>query len=159
ALARVAELQELAGDFTAAVKSRKEVFAQRTKRDGEKHWRTGDARRALSFTEQVAALKQEQQAGVVEALLREQEAVRLDGQGKYVEAEELVLKVLEVFKEVQGPSSAETARVWHLLGRARSGRQALPEAKAANERAVEMRRSVLEKVHPDLGRSLNNLGL
>jgi CHAT domain-containing protein/predicted component of type VI protein secretion system len=159
ALARVAELHELSGDFKPAVQTRQQVLRLRTKLDGEKHWRTGDARRALAFAEKLAGLKEELRAKVVGALRKEQEALRLDQQGKYAEAERKATEVLETFQELSRQDCAEAARVWHLLGRARLARHDARGAREAIERAVGMRRAVLEKVHPDLGRSIYNLGI
>ena len=157
-LARVAELHELAGDFKPALQTRQQVLRLQTKLDGEKHWRTGNARRALAFAEKLAGLKEEQRAKVVAALRKEQEALRLGRQGKYAEAERKATEVLETFQELSWQDCAEAARVWDLLGRARLGRQDARGAKEAIERAVGMQRAVLEKVHPDLALSLYNLG-
>jgi CHAT domain-containing protein/tetratricopeptide (TPR) repeat protein len=157
-LARVAELHELGGDFKRAVQTRQQVLALQTKLDGENHWRTSDARRALAFAEKLAGLKEEQRAKVVGALRKEQEALRLGRQGKHAEAERKATEVLETFQALSWQDSAEAARVWHLLGRARAGRQDARGVKEAIERAVGMQRAVLEKVHPDLALNLYILG-
>jgi CHAT domain-containing protein/tetratricopeptide (TPR) repeat protein len=51
------------------------------------------------------------------------------------------------------------ARAWHQVGRFNLGREDSRAAKEANEHALALRRKLLPKDHPDLGRSLNNLGL
>src|SRR5208337_4397819 len=56
ALARLAELHELRGDWVEAVGRRKEALAVRMQVDGKEHWRTADARLALAFAETVARL-------------------------------------------------------------------------------------------------------
>ena len=58
ALARLAELHELRGDWVQAVGRRKEALAIRMRVDGKEHWRTADARLALAFAEKVAGLGQ-----------------------------------------------------------------------------------------------------
>ena len=62
ALARLAELHELRGDWVQAVGRRKEALAVRMQVDGKEHWRTADARLALAFAEKVAGLGQADRA-------------------------------------------------------------------------------------------------
>ena len=159
ALARLAELHELRGDWVQAVGRRKEALAIRMSVDGKEHWRTADARLALAFAEKVAGLGQADRAKVGGALRREQEAARLEEQGKFAEAERVALEALETYRALVGPESAEVARVWHRIGRCRLARNDAGGAREANERALTIRRKVLPGTHPDLGRSLNNLGL
>ena len=159
ALARLAELHELRGDWVQAVGRRKEALAIRMQVDGKEHWRTADARLALAFAEKVAGLGQADRARLGGALRREQEAARLEEQGKFAEAERVALEALETYRALVSPESAEVARAWHRIGRCRSARHDAGGAKEANERALAIRRKVLPGTHPDLGRSLNNLGL
>src|SRR5271165_5466529 len=154
ALARLAELHELRGDWVRAVGRRKEALAIRVQVDGKEHWRTADARLALAFAEKVAGLGQADRAKVGGALRREQEAVRLDAQGKHADAERVALEVLETYRTLLGPEKAEVARMWHLVGRTRLGRNDARGAKEATGQALAIRRKVLLGTHPDLGRSL-----
>jgi CHAT domain-containing protein/tetratricopeptide (TPR) repeat protein len=158
AQARLAESHELAGDFASAVKHRQQVLALRQKLDGEKHWRTADARLALAFVEKVTGLAEADRSKVMTTIRKEQEAARLDAQGKYADAERLALEVLETYRAVLGPETADVARVWHLVGRTRLRRNDSKGGKEANEHAVAIRRKVLPARHPDLARSLVNLG-
>ena len=158
ALARLAELHELRGDWVEALGRRKEALAIRVQVDGKEHWRTADARLAVAFAEKVAGLGQADRARLGGALRREQEAARLEEQGKFAEAERVALEALETYRALVGPESAEVARAWHRIGRCRSARHDVGGAKEANERALTIRRKVLPGTHPDLGRSLNNLG-
>ena len=158
ALARLAELHELRGDWVQAVGRRKEALAIRMQVDGKEHWRTADARLALAFAEKVAGLGQADRAKVGGALRREQEAARLEEQGKFAEAERVALEALETYRAVVGPESAEVARAWHRIGRCRWARHDAGGAKEANERALTIRRKSLPPDHPDIARSLNNLG-
>ena len=159
ALARLAELYELRGDWLQAVGRRKEALAIRVGVDGKEHWRTADARLALAFAEKVAGLGSADRAKVGGALRREHEATQLEEQDKCAEAERVALEALETYRALVGPESAEVARAWHRIGRCRSARHDAGGAKEANERALAIRRKVLPGNHPDLGRSLNNLGL
>jgi CHAT domain-containing protein/tetratricopeptide (TPR) repeat protein len=159
ALSRLAELHELRGDWARALARRQEALAVRERVDGMDHWRTADARLAVAFAEKVGGLAAADRARVQTALRKEQETAQLQAQGKNAEAERLGLEVLEAYRSVVGPGTAEAARVWHAIGRARMGRSDLLGGKEANERAVAIRRLALPKDHPDLGRSLNNLAL
>ena len=158
ALSRLAELDELRGDWVQAVGRRKEALAIRMQVDGKEHWRTADARLALAFAETVAGLGQADRAKVGGALRREQEAARLEEQDKCAEAERVALEALETYRALVGPESAEVARAWHRIGRCRWARHDAGGAKEANERALTIRRKVLPPDHPDIARSLGNLG-
>jgi CHAT domain-containing protein/tetratricopeptide (TPR) repeat protein len=158
ALSRLAELHELRGDWGRALEGRREALTVRLSVDGKDHWRTVDARLSVAFAEKVAGLGKRDQAKVASAVRKEQEAARLEGQGKSAESERVALEVLETYRAVVGPETAEVARVWHRIGRACLGSDDARRAKDANEQAVAIRRKVLPTSHPDLGRSLNNLG-
>ena len=159
ALARLAELHELRGDWVEAVGRRKEALAIRMQVDGKEHWRTVDARLAVAFAEKVAGLGAPERAKVQAALGKEEESARLEEQGKFAESERAAMGALEAYRALIGPESAEVARAWHRIGRCRLARHDAGGAKEANERALMIRRKVLPGTHPDLGRSLNNLGL
>jgi len=158
ALARLAELHELRGDWVEAVGRRKEALAIRVGVDGKEHWRTADARLALAFARKASGLVDEERNRVRAALRREQEAVRLEAQGKLAEAERIALEVLEVYRSVVGEEAAEAGRIWHVLGRIHIRRYDLKGARAANEQAIAIRRKALPADHPDIAMSLNNLG-
>jgi CHAT domain-containing protein/tetratricopeptide (TPR) repeat protein len=159
ALSRLAELHELRGDWPGAVARRKEALAVRERVDGANHWRTADARLALAFTEKVAGLGPADRGKVEVALRNEQEQARLEVQGKNAEAQRMALEVLQTYRAVVGPETAEVARVWHALGWARLAQNNPRSAKEANEQALAIRRKVLPGNHPRIADSLNNLGL
>jgi CHAT domain-containing protein len=148
ALARLAELHELRGDWIQAVGCRKEALAIRMQVDGKEHWRTADARLALAFAETVAGLGQADRAKVGGALRREQEAAQF-----------VALEALETYRALVGPESAEVARVWHRIGRCRWARHDAGGAKQSYEQALAIRRKSLPLDHPLIAYSLNNLGM
>jgi CHAT domain-containing protein/Tfp pilus assembly protein PilF len=159
ALSRLAELHELAGAWGRAVQRRKEALTVRERADGKDHWRTADARQAVTFAQKVAGLGALEQAKVQAALGKEEAAARLEARGMFAESERAGLEALEIYQAVVGPQSTEVARMWHRIGRARLGHSDATGAKLANERAVLLRRTLLPGNHPDLGRSLYNLGM
>ena len=71
----------------------------------------------------------------------------------------MALEVLETYRAVVGPETAEVARVWHLIGAARLATERRAGAKEANEQALAIRRKALPADHPDIADSLNNLGV
>jgi CHAT domain-containing protein/tetratricopeptide (TPR) repeat protein len=159
ALSRLAELAELRGDWSGAIARRKEALAVSEPVNGKDHWRTADARLALAFAEKVASLEVQDRVKVQAALRYEQEAAQLDGQGKFSDAERVALRALEVYRAAIGTGTAEVARVWHRIGRARRGQEDSARAKEAAELALAIRRKLLPGVHPRIADSLFNLGL
>ena len=161
AMARLAELRRLRGDYAArAVRRRKKkpwpsAWAWMGRTTGGRPtpgWPWRSPRRWPAWGRRIGTR-------LGGALRREQEAARLEEQDKCGEAERVASEALETYRAVVGPESAEVARAWHRIGRCRWARHDVGGAKEANERALTIRRKVLPGTHPDLGRSLNNLGL
>ena len=71
----------------------------------------------------------------------------------------MTLEVLETYRALVGPETAEVARVWHLIGLARLGSSDARRGKEANEQALAIRRKVLPRDHPRIAANLYNLGL
>lgn len=87
ALTRLAEFQLLAGDLEAAVRSGQAALVLRTNLDGEKHWRTADARLALEFARKAAGLEEAKRDRLVGAVRNEHKAAGLVLQGAYEDAD------------------------------------------------------------------------
>jgi tetratricopeptide (TPR) repeat protein len=135
ALARLAELQELRGDWDQAKVRLREVLVIREQVDGQSHWRTDDARQTLAFATQAASLGAVDRAKVKGALLKEQEAARLEAKGEYSEAEHVGLEALETYRAAIGTEIAAVARMWHFIGRVRLERKDTRGAGEATRRA------------------------
>ena len=125
--------------------------------DGEQHWRTADARLGLAFAEKVAGLGKPEQAKILAALRREQEAMRQEKQDKPEEAERNASEVLAVYQTLLGPETRWPG-TWQLIGHAREDRSDWKGAKTAIEQALAIRRKTLPQNHPDLAKSLLHLG-
>jgi CHAT domain-containing protein/Tfp pilus assembly protein PilF len=154
-LENVAALRELSGDFTAAVKERNQVLTLRTKLDGEKHWRTANARVAVEFAEKMAGLPEADRTRILDALRKEQQAIKLANQGQKSRAERLGMEVLEVYRTDLGAETVEIARIWQLLGDVRSDSKS---AKEALEEAIKIRRKLFPADHFEIGTCLGMLG-
>jgi CHAT domain-containing protein/Tfp pilus assembly protein PilF len=158
ALERLAALHELTGQLDAAVKVRQEALALREKLDGDKHWRTADARLALEFVRKAVDLPEVARIEVVAALRQEQQAGRLEQQGKFKEAEGAANAAQTGYRKHLGDSAA-AARALHRLARTRYKQGNLKGCKETTEQALALRRKVLPPEHPDIAASLNNLGV
>jgi CHAT domain-containing protein/Tfp pilus assembly protein PilF len=157
ALARLAGLLELAGDWGRAAALRRDALSAREHADGQGHWRTADARLAAALAEKVAGLGTPQREEV-RAALRKEEAARLKSRGEFAAAAAVTREAAGVYEARLGAKSAVAGRAWHQVGQMRLRRGDLRGAEEACERAVAIRRAVLPAVHPDLATSLNNLG-
>jgi len=74
----------------------------------------------------------------------------------FAHAEALARRALAILQSISDEENAEIANSWHMLGSALNVQGRKPEAEAAHERALAIRRRVL-KEHPDVAFSLNNL--
>jgi CHAT domain-containing protein len=158
-LIQLATALELAGDFKATVEQRRAALALQTKLDGPEHWRTADARLALQLAERMAALSPGDQAEVLAALRREQEAIRQQRAIQYARSEQTDLEVLTVYRQYFGSESVAVSRVLDRVSvsRLRSGKPR--EARDAAAEALAIQRKILPQFHPDPANSLNNMGV
>ena len=79
-------------------------------------------------------------------------------QGRWKEAEELFLQVIETLKKVLGEEHPDTLTSISNLGSVLERQGNYKEAKAMHQRALEGREKVLGAEHPDTLTSVNNLG-
>ncbi len=157
ALTRLADLQLLAGDVAAAVRSSQAALELRTKLDGAKHWRTADARLGLEFAQKAAKLPEAKRDQLVGAIRNEQKAAGLLLQGAYEEADRVAGGAVQACFDLVG-GNARLGRMLYLLSMARLGRRDAEGAREAMSLAVQVRRKVLPAGHPDLAWSLYYLG-
>ena len=151
ALARLAELHELRGDWVQAVGRRKEALAIRMERGWEGSLADGRRPAGPGVRREGCRPGGAERAKVQAALRREQEAARLEAQGKFAEAERVALEALETYRALVGPESAEVARAWHRIGRCRSARQRRRRSQGGQRAGAAIRRKVLPGTHPESG--------
>jgi tetratricopeptide (TPR) repeat protein len=155
-LERLAVPCELAGDWGAAVKHRKEAVALRVRLHGAADWRTADARVALRFTRKAAALGRAEREEVLAALRQEQEANR---QADAAQAERLLTGVLRTYRKHLGGEDAAVARVLLSLGLSRYDRGDRRGALRAWQEALALFRQALPQGHRAIALSLTSLGV
>ena len=146
------------GKFAEAAGPAREAANLTARAYGPRHWRAFDADRRLRLAEVARDGPADQRQRLAEALGAEAQARGLEG-SKPAEAEKLALRAAEGYAAVLGEQAPEHARTWHLVGRLRLATNDAKGAKAANQKALAIRRKALPEGHPDIARSLNNLGL
>ena len=151
ALIREGKFADAVEPATASVRLSKEI-------DGEKHWRTFDAEQRLKMVDTAKSFGAEKQKKLVEAIAAEDQAKKAEPT-KPADALKLAQAALDGYREILGEETAEVARMWHLIGRLGLRSNDAKGAKEANEKALKIRRAVLPESHPDIGKSLNNLGI
>jgi tetratricopeptide (TPR) repeat protein len=101
-LQRLARVRELLGQYVKAIRLRKEVLRLQEKRLGKGHWLTTDARLALQDSRRLAGLAREDRAALLQAKAESGRVEQLRQQGKFREAVPIALKVLALYRRVQG---------------------------------------------------------
>jgi tetratricopeptide (TPR) repeat protein/CHAT domain-containing protein len=157
AVARADRLLEQ-GKFAEAIGPAREAAHGAARAYGPGDWRAFDAGRRLKLAETASGLPDDQRNGLVEAIGAEARARGLEG-SKPAEAEGLALCAAEEYAAVLGERAPEHARTWHLIGRLRVATGDKKGAQEANLKALAIRRVALPLGHPDVGRSLTNLGI
>lgn len=108
-LQTLAGMREQQGEFAAARQARREVLQIRVQRNGQDHWRTGDARRALAQTELLERLTPAQRAELARAEGLNTQVIHLYRQGKFTGAVSAARQVLQIRKEVLGEKHPDYA--------------------------------------------------
>jgi CHAT domain-containing protein/tetratricopeptide (TPR) repeat protein len=153
----LAELHEERDDFAAARTARAEVLAVRVRRDGDRHWRTANARRAAADTELLARMGPEQRRQVAEGRRLNRQVEQLFEAGKLREGVDAGRKAVDVNRLALGaehPAYAQSvdnlAVIYGALG---DSARALPLFR----QALALRKKVLGEQHPDYAQGMNNL--
>ena len=147
-----------AGKFAEAVEPAASCVTLSKGVDGAKHWRTFDAGQRVKLAETAKGFGAEKQKKLLEAFAAEEQAKKAEAT-KPAEALKLAEAARDGYRDVLGDETLEVARMWHLIGRIRYSGNDAKGAKEANEAAVKIRQKIMPEVHPDQGRSQNNLGI
>ena len=153
----LARLNAEQNDFTTARKLGQERLALSEKLHGSGGWQVFDARLALAFLEQVAALSPDQRKRVAEADRLMTKVRALHAQGKYHEAVEPCQQALAAYKALLGEKSRcfESATAW--LGMLYKNLGDHARAEPILRQAVDIAEQVYGENHPEYAYSVNNL--
>src|SRR5258707_907615 len=100
-----------------------------------------------------------QTGDLTEAHLLEAQFLKLQEQGKYVEAARLGEQVLNIREKVFGPEHPDTAASLNGLAVMYGEMGDYKQAVTFHQRALDIREKVFGPEHPDIAASLNNLAL
>ncbi|MGD1700707.1 tetratricopeptide repeat protein [Dapis sp. BLCC M229] len=79
-------------------------------------------------------------------------------QGRYTKAEPLLLKALEMYKQLLGEEHPDVASSLNNLGNLYSNQGRYTKAEPLLLKALQMKKQLLGSSHPNVANSLNNLG-
>gem|GEM_PF-841180 len=153
----IAQIERARERWTEALVAARAAQAVWTKRQGAVDWHTIDARLLVADLETWSKLSPEQRTQLAQATASETEAGKLLAAGKSQEAVSAAEKSLTPRLAILGQRHRLTADAYAVQARAYNGIRDYPKAKAANEKALEIRGQVLGTTHPDYAISLNNL--
>ena len=150
-------LHERREDFAAARKVRAEALAAREKVHGKDHWKTTDARLALTQTELLGKLTPEQRQRLRQSFQDNERVVSLYREGKFREAVRLAESSAAVRKELLGEAHPDYAMSLNNLALIYHAQGDYARAEPLCRQALEIQRKALGEAHPDYATSLNNL--
>ena len=125
---------------------------------GPKHFDKATADWSLRALRRVAAMPREDRIAYQSAGTMRPEAQALEAQGKYVQAQPLAEKALDIRRRLLTDDHPATARSYTILGLILQDRGDYAAARRLYEKGLEIRRKLLSEDHPDTAESYNNLG-
>ena len=156
-LGRLTELCLRLDDLPAAREYAKQALAVHTGLHGEAHWKTADARNALTEVDARAKLSKEKRADLEQAARLLVEAQQLTGRREYAKALDPAEKALARYVEILGEKHRYVAATLGWLGNLYNATGAFPKAEQAFRRDIAIRKEVQGEKHPLYAEGLNNL--
>jgi CHAT domain-containing protein/tetratricopeptide (TPR) repeat protein len=156
-LQRLARVIEALGQYTKAIRLRKEVVRLLERRLGKDHWQTSDARLALQDSRRRAGLSPEDRAALLQAQAEAGRAEQLSQQGRSREAVPIAVKVLAAYRQLLGEKHPDYARSLNNLAMLYQEMGEHSKALPLFLEARTLHRKVLGEKHPHYATSLNNL--
>lgn len=153
---QIDELRQ-SGKYTEAQAAARIVLELRRRVQGEEHWETCDALRALRTLEHIAALPANAQAELAEAGRLDTEADKLEERGSYAQAIPLLWQILAIRRRNMGEDHFEVAVALNDLAFALNRSAQYAEAETPFRQALATRRKVLGENHPHTANSYNNV--
>jgi tetratricopeptide (TPR) repeat protein len=150
--------QSLKSDhWEAAIAKAEEMLALRAKVQGPKHFETVNAEWRLKALRQVAPMPKEDRVAYQSASTMNEQALALNAQAKYAQAQPLFEKALAIRRRLLTDDHPDTAESYNELAQNLEGQGKHAEAQPLYERALAVRRGLLTDDHPDTAAGYNNL--
>jgi tetratricopeptide (TPR) repeat protein len=162
---RVAELdrkgKELvrSGRIEEALPYAKEIASIRERVQGVRHWQTIDSNLTAQALRRITALSGDERRQWQESVRLNNAASSLFSQGRFVEAEPLGRRALEIRRRVLGEDCRETAASYDNLGASLYGQDRNVEAAPFIRKALEIRERLLGEDHPATAGSYDHLAI
>lgn len=153
----IASLHEDAEHWAEAESRRSESLAWCERGYGADDWRTASARLALVNLRMLRSLTGEQRSRLREAKALNRDVMRLFGEGRYAEAIELGLRIVDIRKEILGAEHLEYAEGLDNLGQLYREQGDYRRALELITEGAEIRKQAVGERHPAYVSSLDRL--
>jgi tetratricopeptide (TPR) repeat protein len=140
-----------------AIAKAEELLALRARVQGPKHFDTISADWRLKALRRVAPMPKEDRAAYESTITMSEQALALNAQGKYSQAQPLFEKALGVRRRVLSDDHPDTAVSYNILAYTLYVQEKYAQAQPLLEKALEIRRRLLSEDHPDTATSYNNV--
>jgi tetratricopeptide (TPR) repeat protein len=140
-----------------AITRAEELLALRTRAQGPKHFETANAHWRLKGLRQLAAMPRGDRIAYQSGTTLNEQAGALFAQGKYVLAQPLSEKALEIRRRLLTDNHPETATIYKNVALNLSAQGKYVQAQPLFEKALGIRRRLLTDDHPDTAAGYNNV--
>jgi len=149
----------MADRWDEAIARAEELLALRTRAQGPKHFETVNAEWRLQAFRRVAPMPHEDRVAYQSAHNMNEQAITLNAQGKYAQAQPLLEKALEINRRLLTDDHPDTAESYHKLAYDLEYQGKYAQARPLYEKALEINRRLLSDDHPDTAESYNNVAV
>ncbi len=143
--------------WDGAIARQEELLALRTRAQGPKHFETVSAEWRLKALRRVAPMPPEDRVAYRSADSMNEQALALNAQVKYAQAQPLFEKALEIRRRLLTDDHPDTAMCYNNLAHNLWIQGKYAQAQPLFEKALEIRRRLLTDDHPDTANSYNNV--
>ena len=153
----IARLQTQTEDFSGAKASREKLLAIQTKISGPEHWRTADAKRAVTQVEFLSTLSPNDRKQLNESLALNSTAIGLFRDGKSKEALPLFAQVADIRKQILGADHPDYGISLNNLAYLTDELGDSEKAETLYLQVLQIYRSSLGDKHPEFATALVNV--
>ena len=140
-----------------AIARAEELLALRARVQGSKHFETVDAEWRLETLRRAALMPHEDRVAYQSAETINEQAIALNAQGKYAQAQPLFEKALEIHRRLLTDDHPDTAASYNDVAANLDAQGKYAAAQPQHEQALAIRRRLFTDDHPDTANSYNNL--